>query len=462
MDLASLAAGLANTASQHTLFPHDDALYEPELTASQHFPPLYPDYSPKPHMNTHNDVFAYPDYSPKPHMNSQDDMFAFQPLPPTTSSHATRQQPQTNFVFEAYNPPHRAATPPAGTASNNKREHSVSPQKPTKKARGKATGRSGQTKSDVAGSTKSPKYVPDDKDEVFANSRWSDEDRTTLFNFYLGPESDAMYERLKVNANYAHKKAAQTLFKKKYTESACKSQYQRAYETFNHILVFEGFTGGGGDGDIETPDGDLSDGQLEVRMTRARKGGRDLGKLSVKTYKKWLDNEWYTWFNDRMGKSSKVSRQAARHSLSAVSDAETIPSDSDSDPGQASVKQPTKSSSKVKKTRTNSDSDTTQTPKKEASKSKQKSKSAAQTVSEPKHQPASKWRVQSQSSLASMDQLLKIRTQSEKAKLRMLEAKQELQERKEKVEIAKLILSSPNTDEATRAKANETLLQLLM
>ena len=42
--------------------------------------------------------------------------------------------------------------------------------------------------------------------EGFANTRWTDDERTILFNYYLGPESDEVFKGLKMNATHAHKK----------------------------------------------------------------------------------------------------------------------------------------------------------------------------------------------------------------------------------------------------------------
>lgn len=41
--------------------------------------------------------------------------------------------------------------------------------------------------------------------EGFANARWTDEERTILLNYYLGPESDE-FKGLKMNALHANKK----------------------------------------------------------------------------------------------------------------------------------------------------------------------------------------------------------------------------------------------------------------
>lgn len=50
-------------------------------------------------------------------------------------------------------------------------------------------------------------------DEVFANTGfvWSIEDRTNLFTWLLGPDGDKLFEKLKTNPAYVHKKVCMIL-----------------------------------------------------------------------------------------------------------------------------------------------------------------------------------------------------------------------------------------------------------
>jgi hypothetical protein len=64
-------------------------------------------------------------------------------------------------------------------------DHSLSPQKHMKRARsGEHRSQGGQG----------------------GNTRWTDDERTVLFNYYLGPESGEVFIGLKMNATHAHKK----------------------------------------------------------------------------------------------------------------------------------------------------------------------------------------------------------------------------------------------------------------
>ena len=113
-------------------------------------------------------------------------------------------------------------TPPPSQPNISKRDHSLSPQKPKKRARGGARGRGGRgsrrgqgvgrhlnsvIKGEDSAKEKEEIEIIED-DEVFVNTRWTDDDRSILFEYYLGPESDEVFEKLKINAKIAHKKVS--------------------------------------------------------------------------------------------------------------------------------------------------------------------------------------------------------------------------------------------------------------
>ena len=91
--------------------------------------------------------------------------------------------------------------------------------------------------------------------------------------------------------------ASQTLFKGKYTAQAIKGQYICAYDTFTFILVFEEFTGGGGNGDKNPDDEDAEKDNCEWQITLAHQQGCLVGNLSLKVHKKWQDHGWYDLFH---------------------------------------------------------------------------------------------------------------------------------------------------------------------
>ena len=134
------------------------------------------------------------------------------------------------FFHEVQHTPSRTVTPPPSQPNISKHDLSLSPQKPKKRVRGggpRGRGRgsrggqgAGRGSSSTKGknpakdiedpSAKREKKMADEieiieDDEVFVNAKWTDDDRTILFEYYLGPESE-VFEKLKINAMYAHKK----------------------------------------------------------------------------------------------------------------------------------------------------------------------------------------------------------------------------------------------------------------
>lgn len=85
-------------------------------------------------------------------------------------------------------------------------------------------------------------------------------------------------------------------FEGKYSPEAIKEQYIHAYDTFSYILVLEGFTRGGGDGDKNSDD---DEDLIEKKMTLAQLHGVAIGGLTSKTYQKWQNNGWYELFADQ-------------------------------------------------------------------------------------------------------------------------------------------------------------------
>ena len=136
--------------------------------------------------------------------------------------------------------------------------------------------------------------------------------------------------------------ASQTLFKGKYTAQAINGQYICAYVTFIFILVFEEFTGGGGNGDESPDDEDAEKDNFEWQITLAHQQGCLVGNLSLKVHKKWQvwsfrctvgiyhlksDLELIVALMHSLGKSSKVICDVVRNFAAQLSNVKSIPSD---------------------------------------------------------------------------------------------------------------------------------------
>lgn len=112
------------------------------------------------------------------------------------------------------------------------------------------------------------------------------------------------------------------LFPSRFSTQSVKSQFERALKTFNWLITFEAFTGGGGDADLRDDDLDDSNSstnsdsstdskpkklkkpkskkdEYAIRLKGARSQGLDVGQLTTKAIADWYDKGWYDLFNAR-------------------------------------------------------------------------------------------------------------------------------------------------------------------
>lgn len=150
----------------------------------------------------------------------------------------------------------------------------------------------------------------------------------------------------------------------------------------------------------------------------------------------------------RLGASAKVSREVVRNSATPLSD----PEDNDNLDATIETVHPTN----APQTPTNAP----QTP--------GPSNNAAAVVSEPKHTPASKFRLQANTSFGNMGEFMKIRMASEEKKSQVLNRKLELEharfelekrkadteEQKARLEMAQVVFAMEGADAETKDAAN--------
>ncbi|KAM6491438.1 hypothetical protein JOM56_013212 [Amanita muscaria] len=302
--------------------------------------------------------------------------------------------------------------------------------------------------------TKKEKTKLKAEEEVVNSMRsyWADSEKTTLFEWLLGPDSDKLADKLKVNPGRVFKKAVDSVFNGKYNAASIKGQYERSLKTFGFILQLESFTGGGGDAD---------ENGYGYWIDAARRGGAHVGSLTAKTLEKWFELGWYDLFKSRCvgisdhqcvssfiiyncvpqtqiyshGKSPKVTRPVVYSSSQPLSDI-----DSDLAGGDTS---------------SNSD-DFDASPVKPALSSKRKPSREASKVSEPKYKPPStKARQQNLASASSgLTEYLKSKAELDKARSNGLKLRQQ-------VELAKEMLADTTTSLELRAAAEAILLKAL-
>ncbi|KAJ3717180.1 hypothetical protein C8R42DRAFT_678152 [Lentinula raphanica] len=142
---------------------------------------------------------------------------------------------------------------------------------------------------------------------------WKPQEKTQLFGFILGPESDSTFEKFQVHPKAVYKLAA--AFVKTRDHNACEGIFTRSMKVYRGIRALEKFTGGGGDGD--------EDDENEV-FQRKRKRALDAGESEVEgltfaKVKEWRDNGWYQLFDDRYGKNPKTERTLNINSATPIS-----------------------------------------------------------------------------------------------------------------------------------------------
>ncbi|KAJ7586608.1 hypothetical protein C8J56DRAFT_891485 [Mycena floridula] len=259
-------------------------------------------------------------------------------------------------------------------------------------------------------------------DEVLSDNspkrQWTDEQRSALFVKVLGADSDDQFERLQKNSTRVFNKGV----------------FERAFTMYTAIKSYESFTGGAGDGNLNA-DTDDPDATFNTRLDAARLAGRFVGPLTARAYKIWMDKGCFC-------KSGKVARTYALSSNGYASEDDFAQSDS-SLPATLTVK-----SDKLKST-----------VKSDKLKSVCKA-SAAATVSEPKHTPAKGFK--QESSMSGLQDLMALKSQSERLKLEMLKEQRKINADAQKIELAKSIMNMPNADPELLEQAKRTLMKHLM
>ncbi|KAF8232636.1 hypothetical protein L208DRAFT_1423066 [Tricholoma matsutake] len=464
MDLANLAIN----ATPHFPFAEDEHLYtedhidmpitlvcthQPVLQANarQPLPPPYGYHFPATPHSPHPIPQAFgPQYPPTPVKYGNPNQWSPHHDP------GYFQVPQHIQHGQVIPHTHTVTPPPPSLPNISKHDHSLSPQKPKKHAHGGGPrSRGGQGSCGGQGAGRGGAEMEDwstvdGKGNNTAHKIEIIEDD----EYYLGPESDEIFKKLKNNVMYAHKKASKVLFKGKYSSEAIKGQYICAYDTFTYILALEGFTGGGGDGEENSDD---DEDPMEKKISLARSHGVAIGDLTSKTYHKWQSNGWYNLFADWMGKTSKVTCPVVRNSCAPLSDAEPTVVDSESDNEESSH-----SGSKASSPNHQSQQSSKQKSSKPSKASKAlKVNAGSQKVSELKHVGAKGFKEDSHNSLSALDQLVELKANAEEMKIKQMSLQQAGEEAQCKFDIAKQILAMDHVSDEVKVKANNLLFELM-
>ncbi|KAJ4480048.1 hypothetical protein J3R30DRAFT_3288344 [Lentinula aciculospora] len=129
---------------------------------------------------------------------------------------------------------------------------------------------------------------------------WTDEEKSKLFKWLMGPGQDDHWNSLRATKNSCLRECAHEVFGSKKTYQALKGCYERNFNLFKQIHTFENYVGATGSLEL-SPNLSESDSlrEYERRLASARKAGCDVGNLSARTIDQWHRNGWYDLFFSR-------------------------------------------------------------------------------------------------------------------------------------------------------------------
>ncbi|KAJ7841318.1 hypothetical protein B0H14DRAFT_2782886 [Mycena olivaceomarginata] len=152
---------------------------------------------------------------------------------------------------------------------------------------------------------------------------WTDEEKTQLFQWLMGPAHDDHWNSLRATKNSCLRECAVEVYGSKKTYQALKGCYERNFNLFKQIYAFETYHAHAGSGPI-TSHGEadrLRD--YERRLSAARRAGCDVGNITARTIDHWHRTGWYDlfyrrWHGDPATTKPVATRGAGSSSLNAM------------------------------------------------------------------------------------------------------------------------------------------------
>ncbi|KAI0267686.1 hypothetical protein BC834DRAFT_980153 [Gloeopeniophorella convolvens] len=141
---------------------------------------------------------------------------------------------------------------------------------------------------------------------------WTDDEKTKLFSWLMGPNEDEHFDALRTKKNTCFRDCALDAFGGRKTFLAVKGCYERNFVVFKQIYAFETFTAGMQQTDIEAESEVDRLREYERRIYAARKAGFHVGNLSSRILDHWHRMGWYATFHSRWHGDPNVRRPPAR------------------------------------------------------------------------------------------------------------------------------------------------------
>lgn len=127
---------------------------------------------------------------------------------------------------------------------------------------------------------------------------WTDEEKTKLFTWLMGPGQDDHWNALRATKNSCLRECAVEVFESKKTYQALKGCYERNFNVFKQIYAFETFHSHAGPVMQGLSEAERVK-EYERRIAIAKKAGCEIGNLLPKTLDSWHRLGWYNLFYRR-------------------------------------------------------------------------------------------------------------------------------------------------------------------
>ncbi|KAG6817156.1 hypothetical protein H0H87_012117 [Tephrocybe sp. NHM501043] len=126
---------------------------------------------------------------------------------------------------------------------------------------------------------------------------WTDEEKSKLFNWLMGPGQDDHWNSLRATKNSCLRECANEVFGSKKTYQALKGCYERNFNLFKQIYAYELYHAHAQNLSSFNEADRLR--EYERRLQSARKAGCDVGNVTARTIDHWHRLGWYDLFYRR-------------------------------------------------------------------------------------------------------------------------------------------------------------------
>ncbi|KAK0223118.1 hypothetical protein IW262DRAFT_1268713 [Armillaria fumosa] len=161
---------------------------------------------------------------------------------------------------------------------------------------------------------------------------WTDEEKSKLFNWLMGPGQDDHWNSLRATKNSCLRECSLQVFGSKKTYQALKGCYERNFNLFKQIYAFESWHSHQLNGGIVSING-LSEAdrlkEYERRLQGAKKAGCDVGNITARTIDHWHRVGWYQLFYTRWHGDPATTRPSVQRVGSAANGAGPVGDDPD-------------------------------------------------------------------------------------------------------------------------------------